>query len=84
MFTLEYAKEHRLADVRLTEQLASGTIWVENGCVHLTPKGNALADFSRFFRAHLLPKQRLLMGQYSDDLTHPLRDSEVHVDYLCQ
>lgn len=84
VFTQEYVKEHRLVDVRLTEQLASGTIRIENGCVHLTSKGDWLATFSRFFRAHMLPKQRLLMGSYSDDLTDPFRHSAKQVDYLCE
>jgi hypothetical protein len=84
VFTDEYLKEHRLVDVRLTEQLESGTIRIENGCVRLTPKGDGLASFSRFFRRHLLPKQRLLMGQYSDDLTDPFRNSAAQKDYTCQ
>jgi len=84
VFTQEYVKEHRLVDVRLTEQLESGTIEIRNGCVLLTPKGDRLASFSRFFRMHLLPKRRLLMGQYSDDLTNPFRHSAAQVDYLCQ
>ncbi|VTU17326.1 hypothetical protein H6CHR_00747 [Variovorax sp. PBL-H6] len=84
VFTDEYLKEHRLVDVRLTEQLESGTIRIENGCVRLTPKGDGLASFSRFFRRHLLPKQRLLMGQYSDDLTDPFRHSAAQKDYTCR
>jgi hypothetical protein len=84
VFTQEYVKEHRLVDVRLTEQVESGTIRIENGCVRLTPKGERLATFSRFFRTHLLPKRRLLMGQYSDDLTDPFRHSTPQIDYLCQ
>jgi hypothetical protein len=84
VFTQEYLKEDRLVDVRLTEQLESGTIRIENGCVQLTPKGDHLATFSRYFRAHLLPKQRLLLGNYSDDLTNPFRHSATQVDYLCQ
>lgn len=83
VFTQEYLKEHRLVDVRLTEQLQSGTIRIDNGCVHLTLKGERLASFSRFFRAHLLPKQRLLLDNYSDDLTDPFRHSFAQIDYLC-
>jgi len=83
VFTDEYVKEHRLVDVRLTEQLESGTIRIENGCVLLTPKGDRLASFSRFFRQHLLPKQRLLMGRYSDDLTDPFRNSAAQKNYTC-
>lgn len=83
VFTQEYMKEHRLVDVRLTEQLASGTIVIRNGCVLLTPKGRDLATFSRYFRLHWLPKQRLLMGQYNDDLTDPFRASGPAPSYTC-
>ncbi|WP_137890761.1 hypothetical protein [Ramlibacter sp. 2FC] len=83
VFTKEYVKEHRLVDVRLTEQQQSGTIKIENGCVKLTPRGDRLAEFSRLFRQNLLPKQRLLMGSYSDDLTNPFRISEKASNYEC-
>ena len=83
VFTQEYVKEHRLVDVRLTEQQQSGTIVIQDGCVKLTPWGQTLATFSRYFRNHFLPKQRLLMGTYSDDLTDPFRNSPSKVDYLC-
>lgn len=84
VFTQEYVKEHRLLDVRLTEQQQSGTISIKDGCVKLTPWGHTLAASSRYFRMHFLPKQRLLMGTYSDDLTDPFRNSIDKVDYLCQ
>jgi hypothetical protein len=83
IFTKEYVKEHRLVDVRLTEQLESGTIRIDDGCVRLTPRGERLASLSRFFRQELLPKQRLLMGRYSDDLTDPFRESKPAADYSC-
>lgn len=84
VFTQEYVREHRLVDVRLTEQLESGTIIIENACVLLTEKGKRLVNFSRYFRQHWLPKQRLLMGEYSDDLTDPFRNSAVDYDYKCK
>ncbi len=84
VFTDEYLKEHRLVDVRLTEQLESGTIRIENGCVLLTPRATGSTSFSRFFRRHLLPRQRLLMGQYSDDLTDPFRSSAAQKTYTCR
>ncbi len=84
VFTQEYVKEHRLMDVRLTEQQQSGTIVIRNGCVVLTDWGQTIATASRFFRNHFLPKQRLLMGEYSDDLTDPFRNSVKRVDYQCQ
>jgi hypothetical protein len=83
IFTKEYVKEHRLVDVRLTEQQKSGTVKIENGCVKLTKSGETLAAFSRFFRQNMLPKQRLIMGSYSDVLTDPFRDSEKDFDYKC-
>ena len=84
IFTREYVKEHRLVDVRLTEQQESGTIIIQKGCVKLTNRGRKLATFSRFFRKNLLPKQRLLMGEYTDDLTDPFRGIEKKTDYECR
>ena len=84
VFTQEYVKEHRLVDVRLTEQQQSGTVEIKDGCVMLTAWGQTIASSSRYFRAHFLPKQRLLMGKYSDDLTDPFRNSVDRVDYRCQ
>ena len=84
VFTQEYVKEHRLVDVRLTEQQQSGTIEIKDGCVKLTAWGQTIASSSRYFRANFLPKQRLLMGRYSDDLTDPFRNSVERVDYRCQ
>ncbi len=83
VFIHEYVKEHRLVDVRITEQLESGTIKINNGCVHLTEKGMRVAEFGRYYRTHWLPRQRLLMGRYSDDLTDPFKNSTVNVDYIC-
>ena len=84
VFTQEYVKEHRLVDVRLTEQQQSGTIVIRNGCVLLTDWGQTIATTSRYFRNHFLPKHRLLMGEYSDDLTDPFRNSVKRSDYQCQ
>lgn len=84
VFTKEYMVEHRLVDVRLTEQESSGTIQIANGCVLLTDKGRRVAAMSRFYRQHFLPKQRLLLGRYSDDLTDPFRHSRQDVSYQCQ
>lgn len=84
VFTKEYMKEHRLVDVRLTEQEQSGTITITNNCVALTEKGAFIASMSRAFRQHLLPKHRLLMGTYTDALTDPFRQSAVSPDYACK
>lgn len=84
VFTKEYVKEHRLVDVRLTEQLESGTITIHDGCVRLTKKGEHIATFGRFFRRNLLPKKRLLMGGYTDELTDPFKQSVETPDYICR
>lgn len=83
VFVKEYVPEHRLVDVRITEQQQSGTIQIKNGCVMLTERGQTLATLSRYFRNHFLPKQRLLMGEYSSDLTNPFRNSSEHPEYVC-
>ena len=85
VFTDEYLKEHRLVDVRLTEQLESGTIVVNDGCVLLTPKGERFASFGQYFRKNWLPKHRLLLDTYTDDLTDPFRlTSQTIPDYQCR
>lgn len=84
VFTDEYVREHHLVEVRLTEQLESGTISIADGCVRLTERGERLAAFSRFYRQNLLPTHRLLMGEYTDALTDPFRDSRMASDYRCQ
>ncbi|MCS7092258.1 MAG: hypothetical protein NZM26_02820 [Patescibacteria group bacterium] len=84
VITEEYIKEHKVVEMRLTEQKESGTIEIENGCVILTHKGRAIAKFSLFFRKHFLPKQRLIMNSYSDALTEPFRESVPITDYLCK
>ncbi|WP_448122551.1 hypothetical protein [Stenotrophomonas riyadhensis] len=84
VFTEEYVREHHLVEVRLTEQLQSGTVKIDGGCVRLTARGERLASFSRFYRKNLLPTHRLLMGQYTDALTDPFRDSRMPTDYRCQ
>ena len=84
LFTEEYMREHRLVDVRLTEQLESGTIVIRDGCVVLTPKGHRVATLSRAFRTRFLPRHRLLMGEYSDSLTDPFQHSGETPDYACR
>jgi hypothetical protein len=84
VFTQEYVKEHRLVDVRITEQIESGTVILVDGCVKLTEKGDRLASMSRYFRAHWLPRHRLLMGSYSDALVDPFKSGISTVEYKCQ
>lgn len=84
VFINEYMDEFRLVDVRLTEQLQSGTIAIEDGCVRLTPRGRMLAGVSRFVRLNLLPRQRLLAGELTDDLVDPFAGSPAgRMGYEC-
>jgi len=71
VFVDEYMPEYRLVDVRLTEQLASGTITIRGGCVQLTDFGERVATISGFMRRNFLAKNRQLAGQYTDVLTMP-------------
>lgn len=84
VFKDEYMKEHRLVDIRLTEQQQSGTIVIENGCVKLTEWGQFVASTTTWFRQTLLPKNRLIGDTYSSDLTNPMRDGALRTDYLCK
>jgi hypothetical protein len=79
----EYMVEHRLVDVRITEQENSGTINIKDGCVRLTNRGEKIVKFSLFFRKNFLPKKRLIMGKYTDELTDPFRSSKKEFDYVC-
>lgn len=79
----EFFREYQLVNIRLTEQLNSGTIKIENGCVNLTPWGKQIVSFTSFYRANILPKRREIMGQYTDTLTNPLRDTKPPVPYEC-
>lgn len=83
VFVREYMPEHRLVEIRLTEQLASGTVVLDGNCVRLTQRGQRLASFGRYFRQHFLPRQRLLMNEYSDALTDPFRHSRPSPGYEC-
>jgi hypothetical protein len=84
MFKDEYPREHRVVDIRLTEQITSGTITLNNGCVHLTPRGTEVVKITRFYRKHLLPQKRDILGDISDDLTDPFRKPSETADYACR
>jgi hypothetical protein len=83
IFVNDYIDEYKLVEVRITEQVASGTIELLDGCIYLTNKGKFIASFSSFFRKNLLAKKRLLLNEYTDVLTDPLKDSVLNEDYVC-
>lgn len=83
IFTNEYVRESKLVDIRITEQLKSGTIEIDNDCVKLTEKGKRLAHFNAEFRKYFSPKKRLLLGEYTDILVNPFLRSDINFDYIC-
>lgn len=83
IFIDEYMPEYRLVDVRMTEQLRSKTLTLDNGCLRLTPRGRFLAQFMLFYRREFLPKHRVLGGQETDRLNDPFQGSPQRVDVRC-
>ncbi|RYD85385.1 MAG: hypothetical protein EOP84_02645 [Verrucomicrobiaceae bacterium] len=79
----EFMSEYRVAEVRLTEQVASGTAVIENGCIKLTARGEVVASLAHWYRKTFLPKKRVLLDQVTDALTDPLRNSVPLVDVTC-
>jgi hypothetical protein len=85
VFTNEYLVEHRLVDIRITEQIESGTIFLDGNCVRLTDRGRNFSAFSVFFRKNFLPQNRLIRGNYTNDLINPFSNSNenTNIDYAC-
>ncbi len=79
----DYLREQRVADVRLTEQLASGTVTRESGCLVLTDRGRRIARFSRFYRANFLPRSRRLVDDYSSGPIGSIGDVGVGSPQAC-
>ena len=61
VFAKEYLPEYRLVDVRLTEQVTSGTVIIKDGCIILTPRGEFVANLMSLYRKTFLPKKRDLL-----------------------
>ncbi|MDA8536967.1 hypothetical protein N9L23_06405 [Alphaproteobacteria bacterium] len=83
IFRKDYMLEHSLLEVRLTEQLESSTIIIKGDCVHLTDWGRAVSKISDFYRKNFLPKNRLILDQYTAKLTDPLKNSALAVPGRC-
>ena len=84
MFIDDYMDEYKLVEMRLTEQLKSGTIKLKGNCIVLTKRGYLVTTFSDFFRKNFLANKRLILDSYSDQLTDPLKDSKINNEYLCK
>jgi len=84
IFTGDFVDEYKVVEMRLTEQLSSGTILIKGDCIVLTRRGYIVTAFSDFFRRNLLANKRLIVDEYSDHLTDPLRNSKQNNDYFCE
>ena len=84
IFINDYIDEYKLIEIRITEQLESGTIQLDGTCISLTKRGYLIAKFSNFFRKNLLANNRLILDEYSNHLTNPLGNSPANKEYLCQ
>lgn len=80
LFTKEYMADHQLIKIRLTEQLKSGTIIIENNCVKITKWGEIMVFVSQNFRKNFLAKKRLILEQYTDELVN-ISKSKTPKDY---
>ena len=61
-----YINDHKLARIRLTEQVESGTVSVDdNGCINLTDRGNFVVLMTTLYREEFLPNSRLIGDSYS-------------------
>lgn len=79
----EFMQEYHVSDVRMTEQVTSRTVKIEDGCIRLTPRGKRLASFTRFYRNTFLPKFRRVGNEITDILTDPYADTPVLVPFGC-
>jgi len=79
----DYITELQVIEVRLTEQLKSGNIIIENECVKLTKRGKIVSWLTYNFKKYFLPKKRLLLGEYDDDLTDIYKNSDT-LEYICK
>jgi len=84
IFKTEYMREHRLVDIRLTEQLESGTVRLDDGCIYLTDVGYFISSASMLFRQKILPRKRLIGGVYTNELTDLYNDHESIIKYKCE
>jgi hypothetical protein len=56
----EYLENYNAVNIRLIEQLKSGTILIdENGRIYLTSDGQKIVKFSHFFKSYFLSKNRM-------------------------
>jgi hypothetical protein len=80
----EFFPRYHVVEVRITEQLNSGTIALDGDCIRLTPRGRTIAGFTNWFRTTMLPKHREILGSFGDGLTDPFRDMPTQPSEDCR
>lgn len=67
--TKKYIEDYQLVPLRITEQLESGTIYIDlNNCIKLTRLGKVISSAAFQYRLTFLPRSRLINGVYTDKL----------------
>ena len=62
----DFFPAYNVVPIRITEQIHSGTITVDNGCVRLTRWGETVVAFTTWFRRNLLPRHRDVLGNFDN------------------
>jgi hypothetical protein len=52
----KYMKDYRVKEMRIREQLASGTIYIANDTIFLSKKGRVISRLTKAARENLMPK----------------------------
>ena len=84
LIRIKYMNEYKVLDMRLTEQIQSGTISIAGECIQLTKFGKKIVNFSEFYRANFLPNKRLILDSYSNELIKINSDFSNKIDISCQ
>ena len=56
LISKKYMREYRVKEMRVSEQLASGTIYIDNDTIFLTEKGRLISIVTTAAREYILPK----------------------------
>ena len=70
IITNDYLRDHAVINVRIAEQIASGTVkyYPENDCFQVTGVGKFVVRGADWFRKFFIPRYRLVGFDYSDSV----------------
>lgn len=72
--TDRYIRDYQLIPTRISEQLVSGTITIDNNCIKLTRTGLYISEISQLYKNLFLPKRVLNSGGQIDILPNDVRN----------